>query len=200
MYPRLALLISLSLPSIGLMADTEATELENIVFQNWSGLSRQTVLIDGSVLTEYVARTFSGNSDGAGLTVSFIPRFDCAPMVSIELPPGLVDLNSSLGFSVDQQDADFPFLVDTEESKRIRISLNADGAGQKHLRQSFDHGSHASLHWSKPEPDDGKTTVAEPGVEGAGRESVYFSLLGSRMTVKAVEGLCIAHKPIPYKN
>jgi len=57
--------------------------LPGSVYDDWSAVVNETALPDESVLFDYASRTFSGRTESAMLAISFVPRFHCAPVVSI---------------------------------------------------------------------------------------------------------------------
>ena len=166
-----------------------------LTFQNWNEVVQQTTLPDKSILTQYVASTRSANTDGAELQVSFIPRFDCTPHISILLPVEVVSEPVGLdGFviSVDKEAWEFPVLADADGST-VRFSMNAVSARHQEMRRKFDFASKVTVSWQSA-----AATSSAVGVEPSNDEPADYSLLGSRAAVKAAEDSCNSHEPIPY--
>lgn len=194
---------TLMLMSYATASTTDAEAL--LTFQNWNGVVQQTILPDKSILTQYVASTRSANTDGAELHVSFMPRFDCTPHISILLPISVVSEPTRLdGFviSVDKEAWEFPVLADADGSI-VRFSMNAVSADHQELRQKFDFASKATVSWQSTAAAVHGTVEATAAhsvasVESSNDEPAYYSLLGSRAAVKAAEDQCNSHEPIPY--
>lgn len=201
MYSHSRAAISVVLLSLAssIVAST-SNNAETTSFQDWSGSFIQTAVSDGSLLNEYVAHTFSGNTQGAILSIAFAPRFSCTPMISVQFSqPSPLGKTEELKWilEIDSRDVSFPSLFDSDDTT-IRFSLNGGNGIHQELRETLDAGSRASFVTAVidavPETSDSvvaTSTTIDP---------VYFSLIGSKMTVQALEEQCKAHLPIPYEN
>lgn len=184
-------------------ADADSDEQETMTFVRWTGSVHQSSLADGSILSEYVARTESDNARSASLQVTFIPRFGCSPLISVQFSPAdLIAEASSSDFllSIDAETMPFPMLID-EEDDQVRLSLNADSHGHQRIRQILDNSSRATLAWpSTDEAASSANSTSPHSARQANTGAVNFSLLGSRRAVAALESRCRAHVPIAYEN
>ena len=187
-------------------AAASASDAEAVLtFQNWDEVVQQTTLPDKSILTQYVASTSSTNTDGAELQVSFMPRFDCAPQISILLPISVVNEPIGLdGFviSVDQETWEFPVLADTDGSA-VRFSMNAVSTNHQELRRKFDFAYEVTVSWQSTTAAahgaaEATVTSSVASYESSNNEPANYSLLGSQAAVKAAEDQCNSHEPIPY--
>ena len=167
-------------------------------FQDWSGTLEQLELPDKSVLSEYTSQTFAGGTPGASLRVAFVPRFDCVSIFSVVIPQSTLEaLPDSQSFSivlqVDDTQMEYPFLRD-DDDESVTFSYNSDHQGQEQLRTLLDDSSRATILISSP---------AELEVGDAEAESqaipVYFSLLGSRLSMNNEQTACTRHQPIPLE-
>jgi hypothetical protein len=191
-YSSAILGVVLSLiPLSVLIANVQEEPLSKSVHQDWTGTLVQHTLPDMSILSEYIAQTFSGSTSGASLQLSFVPRFNCTPVISVNVRAAAEEAGSeaTLNLILDNSEVPFPALVDGQNSGR-RFSFNADHLAQDKLRRMLDNSNRATFQWVN--------AVAGQGSEAGVPPQVEFSLLGSRMTTNSVESHCHAHKPIPF--
>jgi len=185
-------------------ADTGPTRLADSTFQDWNGLLLQVPLNDGSTLNEYVARTMAGSVSGASLSVSFLPRFDCTPVISVSVSATsgteLESGREALEFMIDRKPVDFPVLFDDEESG-VRYTYNADQPQSTELLARLDVGSRVSVYFSADKAAAALVTEsAAVDPQSVQNEQIEFSLLGSSSSAQAVKEHCLAHIPIPFEN
>lgn len=190
-------------------ADTGPSKLSDSTFQDWNGSLIQFNLNDGSVLNEYVAKTLAGSAEDAFLAVSFLPRFNCTPIISVSVSStsGIEFDNSevTIKLMIDQQPIDFPVIFDTKNSLS-RYTFNANQAQNLKLLSSLDSSSRVSLNWFDAEseaalPANGGDSDPQAQVErDLTGNQIEFSLLGSKRSTQAVKAHCHAHKPIPFEN
>ncbi|NND91300.1 MAG: hypothetical protein HKN42_10585 [Granulosicoccus sp.] len=184
------------MPATGLIADMHHVPLAESNYQDWSGSLVQTTLPDTSVLSEYIAHTYSGSTAGASLRLTFAPRFNCSPMMALVVRDPGGDIAASgkrVTLMVDTTRVDFPALIDQDEAS-LRYSYNADSEEQQKLRALLDVSSRATMQWEMPDGD--ATEPAE--ADASARHTVTFSLLGSRLSAQSVERHCKSHVPIPF--
>ena len=178
-----ALLLAASLPSLCAAADA----LPGSDQLRWRGTLSQRTLEDGSVLNEYVTRTGATDEFDLSLSVGFVPRFDCSPLIGIRVVgplAGSVGAELTDGavatLAIDGETLEIPLLVDGSESVTgLWADLAADS--RERFRRRLDAGSRAEL-------------VLPGGV------SATFSLRGSRRSLAATQAACRAHEPQPYGN
>jgi hypothetical protein len=195
-----ALIVSLIGPN---QADADPSKLSDSTFQNWTGILTQVTLNDGSLLNEYVAKTMSSVVENASLVVSFLPRFNCTPIISVIVgAASAVESDSglkTLGLRIDRKPVDFPVLVDADE-RGVRYSMNADQAANLELLTLLDKGSRASVVLPLGNPDAAMSADDPETEQNQAGQQIGFSLLGSRSATQAVKVHCQAHIPIPFDN
>lgn len=180
-------------PLSAMSSDAQDTPLAGTNFRQWTGLLSKTTLADNSILSEYVAHSFSSDDQGAALQIGFSPRFGCTPMVRIILPEQIMPLPSDkepIRFLVDEVPFAFPAIVDTFPAKR-EFSYTGTSDAQQELRLLMDRSSHATVEGA------GSSGMSDTGVDVT--DSVKFSLLGSQMSVAAVEEHCNRHVAIAFE-
>lgn len=149
--------------------------------QNWESARYENSLPDGSVLTEYAGNTRSRRQPGGLLRVGFIPRFGCAPLISVRSQISAGSDSHMLGevdmpeFSIDGVPQRFPSLSELVDNQ-ILLYYNSTLARRVKLRLQIDEGLYSDLRLSN-----GK------------RHS--FSLLGSRAVLEYAESQCRQHVP-----
>jgi hypothetical protein len=185
-----------------LSAETTSSEILLADHQDWTGHVNQSVIRDGSVLTEYIAQTTSVNMEGAVLLVFMIPRFSCVPVASILVNDAMIASRAAdVDFIVvmDNQTIDFPFIPDRDGSD-ARFTLSSVGSDQKKIRSILDLASWATFNWSVDSdvPKLSGSSSGDSPVEASG--NIDFSLLGSQKTVEAMEEMCRSHASIPLTN
>ena len=177
-------------------------------YENWAGFVNELALPDGSTLYEYSAQTTSGDVEGAMLSVSFIPRFNCHPTVYLRLPsdywPEDSDSVLLLDITFNQKNYQYPALIDEEPGFRT-YSISTDINDLDDLRELVDYSVRASFQPAQgsesEEAANGKSSsqaISEPADSADAPASVKYSLIGSRRAVKATELYCEQHKPVPF--
>lgn len=198
MYSRWTALVGLAVvlaPLTASAADVQVSPLTNTEYLDWNGALEKTTLGDRSILNEYIASTRSRGTPGAVLEVAFIPRFGCTPVLRIILPEGDAPQPADQGvllLSLDGEPYDFPALIDSDSALH-EYSFLATQATQQELRLLLDTSSHLLIHQTFTAAD--QAGNADPESD----ESIEFSLLGSRLSVLAVESHCQTHTPIPFE-
>lgn len=174
--------------------------------EDWVGELASLEMADGSLLHEYSALTLSGNRNGAALSVSFVPRFECKPIISFRVSKSdwlATSAEPQIEFSIDDRIVEFNALID-EYDESYLFSYHADSAQNRTLRNLLDVGSRvvasiselSAIPSASEQSDNDSGAVPEP--ETAQSMRVNFSLLGSRKAVLVVEQACIDHQPVPY--
>jgi len=150
----------------------------------WQSFSRVEQLTDGSTLTEYVVRSRAVADAPAQLNVSFSPRFDCEPMIGFVLDSELASVredDASLSVRIDGIGIDWPDrAVPSSADDTVGTWLYADRQVRRAVRLRIDIGDSLRVQLN-PE------------------QSIDFSLLGSRASVRAAEAACRGHEPIPFE-
>ena len=161
--------------------------MPDAAFLQWSGWLERRSLDDGSVLSEYLARTGSPDDPDVTLSIGFVPRFDCTPVLGVRVVGDLsadvgeaLDDGDRLTFSIDGEGADVVLLVD-DDGRATTLWFDAAADDRERIRRLIDEGSRASL-----------------GLPG--ESTLSFSLLGSRRSAAAVEVACRTHEPLPYED
>ncbi|MFK7855973.1 MAG: hypothetical protein AB8B79_17785 [Granulosicoccus sp.] len=193
--------------TVSVQANVEPTNLSESTFQDWNASLMQATLNDGSVLNEYMAKTMAGSAEGAALAVSFLPRFQCTPIISLSLNSALVDqiekVDVALSLKIDEEQVEFPVLRDIEDIS-VRYTLNSDQQTHSELLALLDRSSRVFLDFDySPEAasnlaeDDG---VAAEAASDQVAAQIQFSLLGSRLSTQAAKKHCDEHIPIPFEQ
>lgn len=202
---------------IGLLASiavevSAEQRLPGSVYDDWSAVVNETALPDESVLFDYASRTFSGRTEGAMLAISFVPRFHCAPVVSIRTR-AIDDLSAEtarLEITLDAERVLFEGVVD-EAGEFLTYTIAASSDEHDQLRRKIDYASRISFQVLSS----GARATAPVGqylqvanVPVAGRDvsesasdeayTIEFSLLGSRLATLSAENYCKAHKPLAF--
>jgi hypothetical protein len=149
--------------------------------QNWEYARYENSLPDGSVLTEYAGNTRAARQTGAIFRVGFIPRFGCAPLISVrsQIRPGsdshLLGEIYMPEFSIDGTPLRFPSLSELVDNQ-ILLYYNSSLARRVKLRLQVDEGLFSELKLSNGHQHD-------------------FSLLGSKAVLEYAENQCRQHVP-----
>lgn len=149
--------------------------------QDWEFARYENSLPDGSVLTEYAGNTPSRRLPRAVFRVGFIPRFGCAPLISVrsQISSGsdshLLGEISMTEFTIDGIPQRFPSLSELVDNQ-ILLYYNSTLPRRVKLRLQLDEGLFSNLKLSN-----GK------------RHS--FSLLGSKAVLEYAESQCRQHVP-----
>lgn len=172
-----------------------ADVLRDAAHNDWAGERLVKELDDGSVMTEYLANTVASGRADALLTVAFMPRFECTPLIGIRIDSEvtddpertasllrslqLLDDGDRLSIVVDQKRVPFPVLVDLS-SDRAALWYGVDREDRETLTLQMDGGERAEIAMST------STTLD-------------FSLRGSRRSILAVRQNCLKHEPVPFE-
>ncbi len=190
-----------------LICSTEAsagTRLADSTYQDWAGELSDSVLPDGSVLFEYAARTFSGRVEGAMLSLSFIPRFNCAPMFNLRVRGGenAVISEPVIELSFGKQTRVYSGYVDVEE-EYVFYSIMISVEEMVSLRKLFDSSPRATINVTSKALISGRDVQAEEEspkrISADSVGSIDFSLLGSKRTTLSAQTYCAAHEPIEFQ-
>lgn len=161
-----------------------ATAFHDPETEHWFSSVQRTRLADGSVLTEYIARTPATNSGGVWLQTTYIPRFTCSPLSSIKISKDHLwshriggDSNFAIELIIDGK----PNLLSVNlDSVADTVELNFQGNYQRRidLQNRIDQGTLGSVAIDQ-------------------YLTVEFSLLGSLKTQKLAKMNCLDHKATP---
>lgn len=173
----------------------QAEVLADAAHSDWAGERLTSELGDGSVMTEYLANTVASDRADAILSVAFMPRFECTPLIGIRIDSDvtddpertaalfrslqLLDDGDRLSMVIDQKRVPFPVLVD-RSSDATALWYGEDREDRETLSLQMDGGDRAQIALST------STTLT-------------FSLQGSRKSVLAVQQNCLKHEPVPYE-
>ena len=178
--------------------------LPNSTFKDWAGVLSEVDLPDGSVLFEYSARSFSGRTEGGMLAITFVPRFECAPTITVRVPDAAEFRPADASLLVEAGgDLKMHKTVVDEEEGYINYAIAASVGELKKLRETFDASSRVSIYLIDDANELDKKTVNATVDSGSSMDQskgVAFSLLGSRRATREVDNYCRTHKPIPYKS
>ena len=178
--------------------------LPNATFHDWTGVLSEVDLPDGSVLFEYSARSFSGRAEGGMLAITFLPRFECAPTITVRVPDAGDPRPLDVSLLVDAGgDLKLHKAVADKEDGYINYAIMASVGELKKLRETFDTSPRVWISVVDDTYETGKNSVdltAESGSPMEQSEGLAFSLLGSRLATREVDKYCRAHKPVPYKS
>lgn len=192
---------------VPVQANVGPSKLSESIFQDWNASLIQATLNDGSTLNEYIAKTMAGSAEGVALAVSFLPRFECTPIISLSLNTALGDelekIDATLSLKVDEEQIEFPVLRDVEKLS-VRYTLNSDRQTHSELLALMDRSSRVFLDFVYT-PEAGANSAEDDGVatEVAANQTaaqIQFSLLGSRLSTQAAKKLCDEHIPIPFEK
>lgn len=175
----------------GIAGATAVKPLPDSSFEDWTGLVHKTDLNDQSVLFEYTARSFSGRVSGAMLAISFIPRFNCEPMVTVSFPSDVHSglASSQLEFTFGRERRTFTGLVD-RVSGNVVYAVAASASDVDALRDLIEVSSRVNVRVFSG--SDSSSRKAKKDNELA------FSLFGSRLATLAAERHCLYHEPLTY--
>lgn len=172
--------------------------IEDSTFQDWSAYKHALALADGSVLTDYAATSFAGSLSDNRVVISFLPRFDCVPIISVVVASYVTsgDAQShAVSLQIDGRELPFPAIVDREEAA-FRYSYNATILDQTDLLEQLDVGSRLVVTFSERQSASADVTAAAVAPD----RKVGFSLLGSRKSGLVARAQCEAHKPVPLES
>ena len=201
-----AFLLAKSNPTVAKsIVDSNAiTTLPNSTFQDWAGVLSEVDLPDGSVLFEYSARSFSGRTEGGMLAITFVPRFECAPTITVRVPDAgeLQPVDASLLVQVGGDQKIHKAVADKQEGY-INYAIMASVGELKKLRETFDTSSRVWISLVDDARQLNEKSVDAGNDSGSPMdqsEDLAFSLLGSRLSTREVDKYCQTHKPVPYKS
>jgi len=208
-HALVSLVLGVVIFEVALVATATANTkpVQQAQFINWTGRLQQSIVKDGSVLTQYQGMTEAQNRPGMVLSVSFSPRFSCTPVISLQVPDGGVELGSAsstistaaeplsdvamdlaafpemrdddvLDLRVDGSSVDFPLIVDANDS--LNWYFNGNARARETLKLQLDIGDVATV------------AVADD-------RKIVFSLLGSRKSLDELQSMCREHEPIPFE-
>ena len=176
-------------------AFSQAEVLRDAAHSDWAGERLIRQLEDGSVMTEYLANTVASDRADALLTVAFMPRFECTPLIGIRIDSEvtddlerttsllrslqMLDNGDRLSIVVDRKRVPFPVLVD-HSSDGAALWYGVDREDRETLLLQMDGGDRAEIALST------NTTLK-------------FSLRGSRRSMLAVKKNCLLHEPVPFE-
>ena len=159
----------------------------------WEGSVQEDVLPDESTLVEFIASTSSKSAEGAILSISFIPRFNCSPLISVRVPSRQVSATGSvLTLQIDGEQKTYPVIADTDDGEVIYTidgSLRERAVLRKLLDLSLQVNAWVVRPPSKPEDVRVNTEVKQYADSLAD-----FSLLGSRRAAFSAEARCKSHQ------
>jgi hypothetical protein len=151
----------------------------------WSSGALKNRLPDGSVLTEYYGESTAYTHPDVVFRVGFIPRFGCAPLITIKaaIAPTenrdrareISDFNRTRVF-IDELPVRFPVVIDEDRGK-LSVYMNADLQRRITMRLKLDAAS-------------------KMRVETSAGEAFQFSLLGSAAAMSSAQQHCRQHNPI----
>lgn len=170
-----------------------AKELPDSSFRDWAGVVDVIELNDGSRLFEYSAQSSPGNSEGTILSIAFIPRFKCVPIVRLLAPADGLGEDDVLSIEVYLGSEQFIYsgFYDTDGDDQV-YSIAASSDRLIALREKLDLSSTVRVRvlLDNPQSADTAITVADS----------RFSLFGSKMSAKATELYCQSHSPQDYRR
>jgi hypothetical protein len=173
--------------------------IEDSTFQDWSAYKHEFALADGSVLTDYAATSFAGSLSDNRIIISFVPRFECVPVISVVVASYITSGEATphaVSLEIDGRELPFPAIVDAAEEAAFRYSYNASILDQTNLLQQLDVGSRLVVMFNDRQSASVDATTAAVGPD----KMVSFSLLGSRKSGLAAKALCEAHTPVPLES
>jgi hypothetical protein len=195
MKPRGKYLYVLATCFLGFMSPLKAQSLPSSpATKHWDVELKKKVLTDHSVLMEFEASTASKNVDGAHLSIAFIPRFKCSPLISVRI----VERESgfpvnSLTLRIDDKQNTYPVIVDNIESEDI-YTISGSPQDRTFLRKLLDQSIKASVWIIRP-LDQTRNVKVNVAVKQYGDVLADFSLLGSRRAAFLAERQCKSYQP-----
>lgn len=170
--------------------------LPDASFNSWAGVVNVIDLPDGTELYEYSAQSVPEIPGGAFLSISFIPRFNCLPVVQLHTPDrGLSENDEVLvEMFVGNQSVTYPGYIDIDGENQVYslLALSSDLLG---LRNRLDLSSTVRVRVSHEFADKTQRSVAA----SSGAE-LAFSLYGSALTAHATELHCRKHSVQSLKS
>lgn len=153
-------------------------------FRDWRSSVSMEVLPDDSVLTEYYGETLSIENGKVSVRVGFIPRFGCAPLITVKfdkdansnlIPNEKASELDTLSVSIDGIVLPFPAVAD-ESSNHFFVYMNAS------LQRRIT---------SKIRLEVGNDMV----ISLRNGQKINFSLLGSTDSITLANQNCRRHDP-----
>lgn len=174
---------------------------------DWVGWLEESKLPDNSILFEYAARTLSGSTEGAMLTVSFVPRFNCNMAISVHIPRAVRgdDVTEAIELLIDDESYIFDSVQEDDGDSTV-YSLITTNAKIEKLLEAINLALRANVRpVTNTEADRSSSTQDGPVDESLqeraaanGKSGVNFSLLGSRISTEGTRLQCILHKPVEF--
>ena len=181
------------------------TALSESAHVDWAGVVSRSELRDGSVLFEYTSRTFSARTEGAMFALTFIPRFQCSASIGLRVRAGTFPETQAprLQLTLSNRTSTFDALVDKDQDY-VLYTLIGPTERLEQLRQELDKSLRVVV---SVVPADyfmvgGASGAAQAKAINSSQgelDGVEFSLLGSRMSMSAVESHCEYHQPLDYR-
>lgn len=183
------------------LAPNQSNVVENssVRLNDWETYENTTRLADDSSLYQYVAEVSSrtaGAGDAQGdfsalfpdpkLRLSFVPRFNCAPLISVVFSSPDMDASEQqqvlqalekLKFSVDRTTIAFPTLTERTES-HLLAHYDAELRRRNNFRILVESGSNASIELAGPDSE---------------KLEFGYSLSGSKRAITRSHGACLTH-------
>lgn len=176
----------LALTLVGGLVTEAAGQTQRIQHRFWASDVTRERLQDNSVLTEYFGESSAENPKNAVLRVGFIPRFGCAPLITMKF--GLTDAASDsqtpvrnpadlnmLSVNIDGTALPFPLLLD-RDADHVSVYLNANLQRRLTTKLRIEVGNRMY-------------------VRTRNGEAIRFSLLGSRDAISIAHQNCRRHDP-----
>ncbi len=181
---------------------SEIVDKSLVQLKDWDSYERSISLADGTRLHHYVSEVSSvdsGSKEDASasstkkpvlpqpkLRLSFIPRFNCAPIISVVFPASNVEEEerkkilstlSQLRFLVDGTRIAFPALTEYSDAS-LMAHYDTELRRRNNFRILVEAGSSAQIELGYPD----------------GNNSVYsYSLIGSKRAITRSRGNCQSH-------
>ena len=163
---------------------TTAMAMDRTQHSSWFSGALKDRLADGSVLTEYYGESASYTDSGVVFRVGFIPRFGCAPLITLKATIAPTDKRDrarnksdfeNTRVFIDGLPVRFPVVIDEDRGK-LSVYMNAALQRRITMRLKLDAASKMS-------------------VETRAGEQFEFSLLGSAAAMANAQLHCRQHNP-----
>lgn len=163
-------------------------------FNDWVGVVDIIDLHDGSKLFEYSAQSVPRDANDSVLSISFVPRFRCVPVVKVVAPGGNLEGDDSLSVEVyfGTDSLVYRGFLDFDGDNQV-YSISATTNEMIELRERLDISATVRTRVSQKLDDNAQTA----NTENTTFES-EFSLSGSTLSARATELHCQRHSPQDY--
>lgn len=163
-------------------------------FNDWVGVVDIIDLHDGSKLFEYSAQSVPRDANDSVLSISFVPRFRCVPVVRVVAPGGNLEGDDSLSVEVyfGTDSLVYRGFLDFDGDNQV-YSISATTNEMIELRERLDISATVRTRVSQKLDDNAQTA----NTENTAFES-EFSLSGSTLSARATELHCQRHSPQDY--